>query len=93
MRDLSGTITAGGSWQEISTNTKRKWFEFHNLSDADMFIFQSYNSAASPPSPYAGSFRIPPGGLYEPARTDVAGGVLRVFCSTTGKAFTCREIY
>ena len=93
MQSNSGTITTGGSWQIVSSNVSRTWFDLQNISDEVMYLFQSYGNAAPPSAPFAGTIKIPAGALYEtPEMGRTAGGVLHVYGATTGKAFTCREI-
>lgn len=92
MKNLSGTITTGGAWQQVSLNASRSWFDFQNISDTEMLIFQSYNGVAPPSTPFAGAIKVAPGAIFEAAKKETSGGVLHAYCVTTGKAFTSREI-
>jgi hypothetical protein len=92
VKDNSGTITTGGSWQVVSSNVQRSWFDFQNISDGDMYFFQSFGGATPPSSPFAGAIKVPANSLYEPIAGMAVGGELYVYGATTGKAFTSREI-
>lgn len=85
--DRSGTITAGGTAQQVmALNTSRYGFCFMNISDTDMYICFTGTATAG-----AGSLKIPAGALYETMPAGVPVGAVSVFCATTGKAFTAWE--
>jgi hypothetical protein len=93
MKDNSGTITTGGTWQQVSANASRSWFDFQNISEETLHLFQSFGGATPPASsPYPGAIAVPAGALFEPLIRGTVGGVLYVVGPTTGQGFTSREI-
>lgn len=85
--DGAGTITAGGTAQEIfNPNAERKGFFVQNDSDTDMRIsFGSQTASAS------AGYLLAPEYYWEPPT--VPQGRVTIFCSTTGKAFSAGEFY
>ena len=84
--DRSGTITAGGTSQQVAAaNTSRRYLVFQNHSDTDMWLNFGTAAVATQPSVKI----IANGGYYEPLVAPL--GTVNVLCATTGKAYTCKE--
>ena len=85
LRDLSGTITLGGTAQVLSPLRPRKYLFIQNISDTDMWINFTVPAVASQPS-----IKLSPG---DSATFDtlVSSEVVSLYCATTGKAFTAKE--
>ena len=81
--DLSGTITTGGTAQNISASLLANGFAFQNVSDTDMWIRIGGTAAADSPS-----MKIPAGALYETPANERPNGQVSVICATTGKKFS-----
>lgn len=86
--DRSGSITAGGTAQDIysAEQKPRLGFEFFNTSDTVMYL--DFGTAATTtkgiPVPAGGSYYLPGSGGVVPS------GRLSVLCATTGKTFVCK---
>ena len=84
--DRSGTITAGGTSQQVAAaNASRRYLVFQNHSDTDMWLNFGVAAVASQPSVKLSAN----GGAYEPLVAPL--GTINVIGATTGKAFTCKE--
>lgn len=85
--DGSTTITAGGTSQVVfAANSNRRYFEFQNISDTDMYI--NFGAAAVADS---NSFKIAAGGGYVNASNYCPKGSITVICATTGKKFVSKQ--
>lgn len=89
LTDLSGTVTAGGTAQQIAAARQyRRYFILQNLSAGDIWINFGVVAVASQPS-----LRIPAGGAVE--FSTLLGVVPNAFVSvigaTTSQAFTAKE--
>lgn len=86
--DKSGTITSGGTAQDVAAaNPARQFLVFQNTSDTDMRI-----SVTGTPTATVGILCPANGGGYEWNTPGfIPTSTLKVFCATTGKAFTCNE--
>jgi hypothetical protein len=86
--DRSGSITAGGTAQDIysAEQKPRLGFEFFNTSDTVMYLDFGTNATTTKgiPVPAGGSYYLPGAGGVVPS------GRLSVLCATTGKAFVCK---
>lgn len=86
--DRSGSITAGGTAQDIysAQQKPRLGFEFFNTSDTVMYLDFGTNATTTRgiPVPAGGSYYLPGAGGVVPS------GRLSVLCATTGKAFVCK---
>jgi hypothetical protein len=86
--DRSGTITTGGAAQVLmAANSQRRGFWIQNVSGGDLWINGTGTAAASQPS-----LRLPAGQLYESPAFGVMTTALSIFGTTTGQAFSAREI-
>jgi hypothetical protein len=89
--DRSGTITTGGTAQDIvpagPPTLVRTGFSLDNLSSGDLFI--NVGAAASLTLP--GSILIPSRSLYETPPTSKPQGRVSIIGATTGQAFTYKE--
>jgi len=87
LTNRSGTITAGGSDQQIAaSNSSRHFFFFQNVSDTDMWI--NFGAVANADQP---SILVKPNGSMRIDGSFLPSGAVHVFCATTGKSFTCKE--
>lgn len=88
LTDRSGTITAGGTAQQLmAANAARIGFAIQNLSaTADLWINPLGAAAASQPS-----IKLVPGAYFEAPAGFGAVGAISVFSATTGVAFSARE--
>lgn len=85
--DGSATITAGGTSQVVfAANSGRRYFEFQNISDTDMYI--NFGAAAVADS---NSFKLVPGAVYVNASNYCPKGSINVICATTGKKFVTKQ--
>lgn len=85
--DRSGTLTAGGTAQDIvAANKNRQWLLFQNVSNEDMWLNFGAVAVAGQPS-----IKIVAGGSYENPPHFCPTGRISVIGATTGKAFTCKE--
>jgi len=86
LNDFSGTITAGGTSQQLlPANPNRNYFLFQNHSDIDLWLVPGVGPAvAGQPSILVGA-----GVAYTPGFVDRRAW--HVMGATTGKAFTCKE--
>lgn len=86
--DRSGSITAGGTAQDIysAQQKPRLGFEFFNTSDTVMYLDFGTNATTTRgiPVPAGGSYYLPGAGGVVPS------GRLSVLCATTGKTFVCK---
>lgn len=90
LRDISGTITTGGTAQTIAAqNTSRQYLLIQNLSAGDLWV--NFGIAAVAASP---SIKITAGGNFEYS----AGGtgvvptaLVSIIGATTGQSFTAKE--
>jgi hypothetical protein len=86
--DRSGTITAGGTAQQLAAaNASRIGFSVQNLSTtADLWINSLGTAAAVQPS-----IKLSPGAYFETPPGYGAVGAVSIFGATTGLAFSSRE--
>lgn len=88
VRDISGTITTGGTAQTlVGPNPDRRGFKIFNASNGDLWI-NDCGAAAVQASP---SERIPAGATYI---SEIGGATVRgisIIGATTAQAFTARE--
>ena len=83
----SGTITAGGTAQELlASSTTRYGLSLLNLSAGDIWLSFFGPAAASAPA-----IRIAAGALYETPPTCYPRAAVSIFGATTGQAFTAFE--
>ena len=87
--DRSGTITAGGTAQDVYTaeQAPKSGVFFQNLSDTSMMIAFGETASAT-----VGRLIPANGGAYENPAAFVPSGKLSVYCATTGKRFTCKTV-
>lgn len=86
-KNASGTITLGGTAQELmAANKGRGGFWIQNVSDTDMWINELGTAAASQPS-----MKLAAGAFYESPVTGCTANAISIFCATTAKAFSARE--
>lgn len=86
--DRSGTITAGAASQEVmAANAARQYLFFQNVSDEDQWI--NFGTAAVANQP---SIKVTPGGSFVMESGFINTGALNVIGTTTGKAFTAKEV-
>lgn len=84
-KDASGSITTGGVAQDVSVvNPERKSLEFQNTSDTNMRL--NFGPVASATV----GFLILPNLFYTQTEA-VATDRVSVFCTVTGKTYTCKE--
>lgn len=90
LRDKSGSITAGGTAQDIynpahatTPDEAKHVFTFENISDTAMWLRFGKTAVADK------GFYIPAGGYFEPPAGVVFAGKCSVLCATTGKKFLC----
>jgi len=87
--DRSGSITAGGTAQNVYTadQVPRSGFEFYNTSDTVMYL--DFDTAATTtkgiPVAAGGSYYLPGNAGVVPT------GRLSVLCATTGKTFVFKS--
>jgi hypothetical protein len=83
----SGSITAGGTAQDVYTEAQapKQGFEFQNTSDTDMYLAWGITATTT------NGIRVPAGGMYYRPGPDkiVPKGRMSVLCATTGKTFVC----
>lgn len=85
--DRSGTITAGGTAQQLMpANSARRGFFLQNNSTADLWINPNAAAVASQPS-----LKVPAGALYESPFGGAPAGAISIIGATTGQAFSARE--
>ena len=89
LTDRSGSVTAGGTAQEVAAaNSSRKYFFIQNVSDIDLWIDFGATAVADQPS-----IRLSPGASFEMTSS---GGVstqsVSLIGATTGKKFTAKEM-
>lgn len=85
--DGSGTITTGGTSQTVfAANPNRRYFEFQNISDTDMYV--NFGAAAVADS---NSFKIAAGGAYVNPSNYCPTTSITVICATTGKKFITKQ--
>lgn len=86
--DRSTAITAGGTAQNVYTDTQvpKTGFEFYNTSDTVMYLDFDKDATTNKgiPVPAGGSYYMPGDAGVIPA------GRLSVLCATTGKTFVCK---
>lgn len=88
--DASGTITTGGTPQEVmAANPNRCWFLFQNNSNSAV-MWLSWTTA-TPTVNGAGCFSVQAGGSYPENGTAIPGSALYVYCATTNAAFTAQQ--
>lgn len=87
LTDRSGTITTGGTAQQLAAaNASRAGFSVQNLSSADLWINTLGTAAASQPS-----IKLASGVYFETPAGYGAVGAISIFGATTGQAFAARE--
>lgn len=85
--DRGGTITAGGTAQQImAANAARRGYSVQNQSTGDLYI----NALAAATIDYH-SLKIPAGSLYESPSNHVGPGAISIIGATTAAAFFARE--
>lgn len=86
LRNKSGTITAGGTAQNVYTeqDAPKVYLVFQNISDTAMTIDFDVNAVADT------GILIPAGTSWEPPAGYIFSGRLSVLCATTGKKFVCK---
>lgn len=83
----SGTITAGGTAQDIAdSNENRSGFWMQNLGSSAIWFNFGVTAVASQPS-----FRLDPGAFYETPPNGCPTGRVSIICATTGQQFSARE--
>lgn len=88
LTNRSGTITAGGTAQQVmAANSSRKYLLFQNVSDTAMWIDFGTTAVADSPSVLVPAS----GGAVVQEGTFVSTQSVSVFCATTGKKFTAKE--
>lgn len=88
LTNRSGTITAGGTAQQVmAANSSRKYLLFQNVSDTAMWIDFGATAVADSPSVLVPAS----GGAVVQEGTFVSTQSVSVFCATTGKKFTAKE--
>ena len=86
--DRSGTITSGGTSQQLmASNSIRKGWQLQNNSTGAI-AFNELGSAASLTS---GSFILQPGASYESPIGAISTAQINIIGATTGQSFTARE--
>jgi len=86
--DRSGTVTTGGSSQQImAVNANRKSIIIENPIAATETLFFNFTSAASTTS---ASIGLAPGGIYSPTNF-ISTEAINVTATTTGHAFVAKE--
>lgn len=87
LADRSGTITAGGTAQQLmASNASRKGFSVQNVSSGDLWVRETGTAAAAQPS-----LKLAPGAYFETPAGYGSVGAVSVFGATTGQAFCARE--
>ena len=90
IRDLSGTITTGGTAQTLSAaNVLRKGYSVQNLSSGNLFVNDVGGTAVSTGT--GASITITPGSLYESPRNQQPTRAISILGATTSQAFAARE--
>lgn len=89
MTDRSGTITTGGTSQQLAPSFPNRSYLFvQNLSTGDLWI--NFTTVATTAQP---SIRIPPNPAAFVMESDyISGEVVNIVGATTGQAFTAKEI-
>jgi hypothetical protein len=89
--DRSGTITAGGTAQQImAVNANRKGFYIQNVSNSNLYI-SATGTASNVVTAGSGSLLIPPNALYESPFYGIPTNLISIFGATTGQAYVARE--
>lgn len=87
LTDRSGTVTTGGTAQQImSSNSSRKGFSVQNVSTGDLWIRETGTAAAGQPS-----LKLTAGTYFETPAGYGSTGAVSIYGATTGQAFTARE--
>lgn len=87
LADISGTITAGGTAQDIAEpNEGRNGFWIQNLGASPLYFDFFQDAIAGQPS-----FKLDAGALYEAPASGCPAGRISVICATTGQQFSARE--
>lgn len=87
MIDQSGTITTGGTSQELApARTRRRYFLFENISAEDMWL--DFGTAAVADEP---SIKVPTGGSFVMESGLVSSKAINVIAATTGSKFVAKE--
>lgn len=90
IRDLSGTITTGGTAQALSAaNPLRKGYSVQNISGGNLYINDVGGTAVT--SSAGSSITIIPGALYESPRNQLPTRAISIIGATTSQAFAARE--
>jgi|GEM_PF-1991001 len=85
--DRSGTITAGGTAQQMAAaNASRKGYFIQNNSTSDLWINSVTTAVLSQPS-----IKLPAGALYEAPANGVPVTAISIIGATTAQAFSARE--
>jgi hypothetical protein len=86
MKDYSGTITTGGTSQELlPEKPNRRGFLVQNLSEGDLWISPFGDAAAESPS-----LKIASGETFmTPTSWGGQRNAITIFGATSGQAFTC----
>lgn len=87
LTDLSGTVTTGGTSQQVAVaNIDRELFFLQNLSAGDLWV--NFDTAAVTQQP---SIKVPPGATFVAEQNFVPTGAIHIIGATTGQAFTAKE--
>lgn len=90
IRDISGTITTGGTAQALTTAQQtRKGYSVQNLSSGKLFVNDVGGTAVSTEA--GASITILPGALYESPRNQQPTRAISILGATTNQAFAARE--
>lgn len=89
MTDRSGTITTGGTAQQVmAASANRRYLFFQNVSEIDLWInYGATNAVANQPS-----IKVGPDGSMVLEGSSISGERVSVFGTTTGAAYTAKEI-
>lgn len=90
IRDISGTITTGGTAQTLTAaQVVRKGYSVQNLSSGNLYVNDVGGTAVSTGT--GSSITIVPGALYESPRNQLPTRAISILGATTGQAFAARE--
>lgn len=89
MKNLSGSITAGGTAQVLAAaNLNRNGYRIENISAGDLWYNDTGGTAATNA---AGSYKLSPGDYYETPRGMDAVQAISIFGATTAQSFSAAE--
>lgn len=85
--DRSGTITAGGTSQQLSAAfATRKYLFIQNQSSEDLYVNFTTNAVIGQPS-----IKIPPNASFVMESSGVTGEKINIIGATTGDAYAAKE--